>query len=58
MAVTSFCCVFSPTRLRMLFFLSDSFVSYVGRNMLFYPIFKSLGFAFYVLPESHWHVNS
>ena len=37
-----------PTRSRRLFSLRASFVSYVGRNMLFYPIPRSLGFASYV----------
>ena len=46
--ITSFNSVSRPTRSRRLFSLGDSFVSYVGRNMLFYPISQSLGCASYV----------
>ena len=46
--VTSFYCAFRPTRSRRLFSLRGSFVFYVGRNIVFYPIPKSLGFASYV----------
>ena len=42
--ITCFNSVSRPTRSRRLFSLRGSFVSYVGRNMLFYPIPQSLGF--------------
>ena len=40
---TCFNSVSRPTRSRRLFSLRGSFVSYVGRNMLFYPIPQSFG---------------
>ena len=43
-----FISVSRPTRSRRLFPLRGSFVSYVVRNKLFYPIPQSLGCAFYV----------
>ena len=46
--ITCFNSVSRPTRSRRLFSLRGSFVSYVGRNMLFYPIPQSLGCAPYV----------
>ena len=46
--ITYFNSVSRPTRSRRLFSLRGSFVSYVGRNVLFYPIPKSLGCASYV----------
>ena len=45
---TCFSSVSRPTRSRRLFSLRGSFVSYVGRNMLFYPIPQSFGCASYV----------
>ena len=46
--ITCFNSVSRPTRSRRLFSLRGSFVSYVERNMLFYPIPQSLGCAPYV----------
>ena len=46
--ITCFNSVSRPTRSRRLFSLRGSFVSYIGRNMLFYPILQSLGCASYV----------
>ena len=46
--ITCFNSVSRPIRSRKLFSLRGSFVSYVGRNMLFYPILQSLGCASYV----------
>ena len=46
--ITCFNSVSRPCRSRRLFPLRGSFVSYVGRNMLFYPIPQSLGYASYV----------
>ena len=46
--ITCFNSVSRPIRSRRLFSLRGSFASYVGRNMLFYPIPKSLGCASYV----------
>ena len=45
--ITCFNSVSRPTRSRRLFSLRGSFVSYVGRNMLFCPIPQSLGCASY-----------
>ena len=38
-------------------FDDSSFVSYIGRNLLFYPISQYLGCASYVA-KTHWRVNS
>ena len=46
--ITCFNSVSRSTISRRLFSLRDSFVSYVGRNMLFYPIPQPLGCASYV----------
>ena len=46
--ITCFNSVSRPTISRRLFSLRGSFVSYFGRNMLFYPIPQSLGCAPYV----------
>ena len=46
--ITCFNSVSGPTRSRKQFSLRGSFVSCVGRNMLFYPIPQSLGCASYV----------
>ena len=46
--ITCFNSVSRPTRSRRLFSLRGSFVAYVGRYMLFYPIPQSLGCASYV----------
>ena len=47
-SITSFRGISKPIRLWRLFPLTGSFVSYVSRNMSFYPIPVSLGCATYV----------